>query len=139
MAHEVEKVDVLPDSPEHDLSEEAPPIALESPHQTSQAQGAGRDDLEETESAEGNAELEEETALVPTDSLSRYMAELRRYPLLSPEEEHELAVQYKEYGDVQAAYRLVTANLRLVVMIARSLAVTSQRVAQRDTPTRPLR
>jgi len=61
-----------------------------------------------------------ETALIPTDSLSRYMAEIRRYALLSPEEEHELAVQYKEYGDVQAAYRLVTANLRLVVMIARS-------------------
>lgn len=60
-----------------------------------------------------------ETALIPTDSLSRYMAEIRRYALLSPEEEHELAVQYKEYGDVQAAYRLVTANLRLVVMIAR--------------------
>ena len=61
-----------------------------------------------------------ETALIPTDSLSRYMVEIRRYALLSPEEEHELAVQYKEYGDVQAAYRLVTANLRLVVMIARS-------------------
>ena len=61
-----------------------------------------------------------ETALIPTDSLNRYMAEIRRYALLSPEEEHELAVQYKEYGDVQAAYRLVTANLRLVVMIARS-------------------
>ena len=61
-----------------------------------------------------------DTALVPTDSLSRYMAEIRRYPLLSPEEEHTLAVRYKEYGDVQAAYRLVTANLRLVVMIARN-------------------
>ncbi len=61
-----------------------------------------------------------ETALIPTDSLGRYMAEIRRYALLSPEEEHELAVQYKEHGDVQAAYRLVTANLRLVVMIARS-------------------
>ncbi|MCE2484861.1 MAG: RNA polymerase factor sigma-32 [Desulfurellaceae bacterium] len=60
-----------------------------------------------------------DTALVPTDSLSRYMAEIRRYPLLSPEEEHDLAVRYKEYGEVQAAYRLVTANLRLVVMIAR--------------------
>jgi RNA polymerase sigma-32 factor len=83
----------------------------------------GRDGHEEKDSAEGTVEtveLEAETALVPTDSLSRYMSELRRYPLLSPEEEHELAVQYKEYGDVQAAYRLVTANLRLVVMIARS-------------------
>jgi len=59
------------------------------------------------------------TALVPQDSLSRYLAEIRRYRLLTPEEEHRLAVEYKEYGDLQAAYRLVTANLRLVVMIAR--------------------
>ncbi|MBI2962541.1 MAG: RNA polymerase factor sigma-32 [Deltaproteobacteria bacterium] len=60
-----------------------------------------------------------ETALVPRDALGRYLAEIRRYPLLTPEEEHRLAVEYKEYGDVKAAYRLVTANLRLVVMIAR--------------------
>lgn len=60
-----------------------------------------------------------QNALVPSDSLSRYMAEIRRYEILSREEEHELAVQYKEYGDVEAAYRLVTANLRLVVMIAK--------------------
>src|SRR6266542_787934 len=60
------------------------------------------------------------TALVPYDSLHRYLAEIRRYPLLSPEEEHELAVQYKEYGDIEAAYRLVTGNLRLVVMLARN-------------------
>ncbi len=59
------------------------------------------------------------TALVPQDSLGRYLAEIRRYPLLTPEEEHRLAVEYKEYGDLKAAYRLVTANLRLVVMIAR--------------------
>ncbi len=61
-----------------------------------------------------------DTALVPYDSLHRYLAEMRRYPLLSPEEEHELAVQYKEYGDIEAAYRLVTGNLRLVVMLARN-------------------
>ena len=58
------------------------------------------------------------TALVPQDSLGRYLAEIRRYPLLTPEEEHRLAVEFKEYGDLEAAYRLVTANLRLVVMIA---------------------
>jgi RNA polymerase sigma-32 factor len=61
-----------------------------------------------------------DTALVPYDSLHRYLAEIRRYSLLSPEEEHELAVQYKEYGDIEAAYRLVTGNLRLVVMLARN-------------------
>jgi len=59
------------------------------------------------------------TALVSQDALGRYLSEIRRYPLLTPEEEHRLAVAYKEYGDRQSAYRLVVANLRLVVMIAR--------------------
>ena len=59
------------------------------------------------------------TALVPFDPLQRYLAEIRRFSLLSREEEHRLAVDYKEYGNVEAAYKLVTANLRLVVMIAR--------------------
>jgi RNA polymerase sigma-32 factor len=59
------------------------------------------------------------TALVPFDPLQRYLAEIRRFALLSREEEHRLAVDYKEYGNVEAAYKLVTANLRLVVMIAR--------------------
>jgi RNA polymerase sigma-32 factor len=58
-------------------------------------------------------------ALVPFDPLQRYLAEIRRFPLLSREEEHQLAVDYKQYGNVEAAYKLVTANLRLVVMIAR--------------------
>src|SRR5258706_5161512 len=57
-------------------------------------------------------------ALVPYDPLQRYLSEIRRFHVLSREEEHDLAVQYKEYGDVDAAYKLVTANLRLVVLIA---------------------
>src|SRR5262245_38900974 len=58
-------------------------------------------------------------ALVTFDPLQRYLAEIRRFALVSREEEHRLAVDYKEYGNVEAAYKLVTANLRLVVMIAR--------------------
>jgi RNA polymerase sigma-32 factor len=58
-------------------------------------------------------------ALVSYDPLQRYLAEIRRYPLLSREDEHRLAVEYKETGNIKAAYRLVTANLRLVVLIAR--------------------
>jgi RNA polymerase sigma-32 factor len=58
-------------------------------------------------------------ALVRYDPLQRYLAEIRRYSLLSRDEEHRLAVQYAENQDIEAAYRLVTANLRLVVMIAR--------------------
>ncbi len=69
----------------------------------------------------GLAEEDESStrALVPYDSLQRYLAEIRRYSLLSREEEHRLAVEYKEYGNIEAAYKLVTSNLRLVVLIAR--------------------
>ena len=52
------------------------------------------------------------------DLLNFYMAEVRRYPLLTPEQEKSLAVAYQENGDREAAERLVTANLRLVIKIA---------------------
>ncbi|HEY6080130.1 MAG TPA: RNA polymerase factor sigma-32 [Polyangiaceae bacterium] len=53
------------------------------------------------------------------DPLAAYMREVQRHTLLSPEEEHSLAVKYqKDPEDVAAAARLVTANLRLVVKIA---------------------
>lgn len=52
------------------------------------------------------------------DLLSHYLAEVRRYPLLSAEEEREAAVAYVEHGDQAAANKLVTANLRLVIKIA---------------------
>jgi RNA polymerase sigma-32 factor len=56
--------------------------------------------------------------LVRYDPLRAYMAEVARHPLLSREEEHALAVHYRETGDVDAAYKLVASNLRLVVKIA---------------------
>jgi RNA polymerase sigma-32 factor len=56
--------------------------------------------------------------LVRYDPLRAYMAEVARHPLLSREEEHALAVRYRETGDVDAAYKLVASNLRLVVKIA---------------------
>ena len=73
--------------------------------------------LEEVDSDQG--EESSDKALVPFDSLQRYLSEIRRYPLLSREEEHQLAVEYKEFGNIKAAYKLLTSNLRLVVMIAR--------------------
>jgi RNA polymerase sigma-32 factor len=77
------------------------------------------------EGAEATASEELSRALVPVeraggsvDALQQFMREVSRHPLLSREDEHELAVRFREKGDVDAAYRLVTANLRLVVKIA---------------------
>ena len=50
--------------------------------------------------------------------LQRYLHEISHYPLLSREETDELARRFSETGDQEAAYRLVTANLRLVVKVA---------------------
>lgn len=52
------------------------------------------------------------------DPLQAYMREVQSHSLLTPEEEKELAVRYAETNDVDAAARLVTANLRLVVKLA---------------------
>lgn len=58
------------------------------------------------------------TALAPTDPLARYLNEIRRYPLLTKDEERKLAVRFKETGDAKAAEMLVTSNLRFVVKVA---------------------
>jgi RNA polymerase sigma-32 factor len=57
-------------------------------------------------------------SIVPIDPLQRYIAEARKFPPLTPEEEYELAVKYKETGDKEAAFRLITANLILVISIS---------------------
>jgi len=58
------------------------------------------------------------TGLQKADLLNQYLAEVRRYPLLSPEEEHKLAVRYREEDDQDAGRQLITSNLRLVVKMA---------------------
>lgn len=50
--------------------------------------------------------------------LSRYLAEIRQFPMLEPQEEFTLAKDWREQGDVDAAHRLVTSHLRLVAKIA---------------------
>jgi RNA polymerase sigma-32 factor len=64
------------------------------------------------------AKREKKTELVHLDPLQRYLNEIGQFDLLTPEEEHRLAVEYQKAEDPQSAYRLVTANLRLVVKIA---------------------
>ena len=50
--------------------------------------------------------------------LTRYLEEIRRFPMLEPQEEYMLAKRWREHGDRQAAHQLVTSHLRLVAKIA---------------------
>src|SRR5258706_11712441 len=50
--------------------------------------------------------------------LTRYLEEIRRFPMLEPQQEYMLAKRWKEHGDRDAAHQLVTSHLRLVAKIA---------------------
>jgi RNA polymerase sigma-32 factor len=58
------------------------------------------------------------TLPVVGDGFEHYMAQVNRYDLLTPEEEYQLAMRFRREGDLQAAHRLVCANLRFVVKVA---------------------
>jgi len=62
--------------------------------------------------------VRQKSALVPLDPFAAYLQEAKKYPILTEEEEKELAIRLRETGDVDAAYQLTTANLMLVVKIA---------------------
>jgi len=74
-------------------------------------------DDEEVEAAVERA-ASKSSSLAKRDPMAAYMRETRRYPLLTPDEEKDLAVKLVEHGDSAAARRLIEANLRLVVKIA---------------------
>jgi RNA polymerase sigma-32 factor len=57
-------------------------------------------------------------SLTAETGLSRYLEEIRRFPMLEPQEEYMLAKSWREHGDRDAAHRLVTSHLRLVAKIA---------------------
>jgi RNA polymerase sigma-32 factor len=87
-----------------DLASAPPPIDVED--------GAADEDAPEPAPASRTG------SLARRDPMAAYMQEARRYPLLTPEEEHSLAVRLTEQGDTSAARKLIEANLRLVVKIA---------------------
>ncbi|MFC3173783.1 sigma-70 factor domain-containing protein, partial [Novosphingobium bradum] len=51
-------------------------------------------------------------------SLNRYLSEIRKFPVLTAEQEYMLAKRFSEHGDTDAAAQLVTSHLRLVAKIA---------------------
>ena len=57
-------------------------------------------------------------AISPEGGLSRYLTEIRKFPMLAKDEEFMLAKAWREHGDPDAAHRLVTSHLRLVAKIA---------------------
>lgn len=57
-------------------------------------------------------------AISPDGSLSRYLQEIRKFPMLEPNEEYMLGKSWREHGDREAAHKLVTSHLRLVAKIA---------------------
>ncbi|MFN7826155.1 MAG: RNA polymerase factor sigma-32 [Pseudobdellovibrionaceae bacterium] len=62
--------------------------------------------------------LPSDRSITTSDPVQLYLAEIRKYPLLTKEQESELAKKYYETKDPQAAQALVTANLRFVVKVA---------------------
>jgi RNA polymerase sigma-32 factor len=52
------------------------------------------------------------------NSLETYLSQINQFPLLTPEEEFELAVAYRKHNDISAAHKLITSNLRFVVKVA---------------------
>src|SRR6476660_2339760 len=58
------------------------------------------------------------SSLSPEGNLSRYLSEIRKFPLLEPQQEFMLAKAWREHGDTKAAHQLVTSHLRLVAKIA---------------------
>ena len=53
----------------------------------------------------------------PEENLSRYLQSIKKYPILTPEEEYDLALEYKNTKDKDIAYKLITSHLRLVVKV----------------------
>ncbi len=103
------------------------------PPQAAEPDGAGADEAGldgesldglETEAAAAGAALPVPAAEpvprsdVLTTALSAYMREVERYPILSREEEHEVAAKFRETQDPELAKKLITSNLKLVVKIA---------------------
>ena len=95
------------------------PITLDEYEIVDEGGGEVEESFEEQVTEFGEEkDKEKKTSLVPFEPLRKYLVELSKYQLLSREEEQNLALAFKEKGDLKAGYVLVVSNLRLVVKIA---------------------
>lgn len=111
--------------------DQAPVVEIEEFHPVDSDEGEAHDSEYQRrapadETGNETSETGEGGALVPLDPLGRYLSEIRRFPLLTREEETEIAKRYHRDHDREDAFRLVTANLRLVVKIALEFARASR-------------
>ena len=119
------ELETLPDEDERGDDDEDTLVDDEGADLSDEALEAEAETAKDEDKTSGKAETKTAKALAKAggaidrrDPLAVYMRDAQRYPLLSREEEHELAVAYFEHGDTDAARKLVTSNLRLVVKIA---------------------
>jgi RNA polymerase sigma-32 factor len=86
----------------------------------STSDGVYRPPLSGAQSKEGATMARTATLPILTaeSGLSRYLEEIRRFPMLEPHDEYMLAKRWREHGDREAAHKLVTSHLRLVAKIA---------------------
>jgi len=97
---------------------EAPPAEKQEKPIVATAEKAPAKAVKPLKTAKKAKDQDSDKALVKFDPLQRYLSEISKYRLLTRDEERDLGTRVKEQGDKEAAYALVTANLRLVVKIA---------------------
>lgn len=114
---------ITPITHEEDDEEELSPLdyAAKQAESAYEHDSDVEDDFAESEPPTSNSKsvaLKESSALTTTDPLLLYLNEIRRYPLLTKEQEIEIAKKYFETKDPEAAQQLVRSNLRFVVKVA---------------------
>jgi RNA polymerase sigma-32 factor len=73
---------------------------------------------QEAVQAKGTTVVSAVINVAPEGNLSRYLQEIRKFPMLTPEEELDLSRRWRDHEDLEAAHKLVTSHLRLVAKIA---------------------
>lgn len=117
---EVLDVNIEPSHSSHSGNSVSEEVFLDEAKEKVEEESGKKEDKHEREATLDTAS----TALIPTTTLSRYLAEVRRYPFLSKEEELQLFHEYQQLGTRESAVKLILANLRVCVAIASEYGLT---------------